>query len=370
MALEDQVAQLSQNVGNLVKLVSTQWENVVIDRTHTIHISSNGNVGIGNTSPSSKLSVAGRISTLNNNYFEALGSVCGGFDEYGESPIFYGAYNSLAFITNEGGSVSFSPDPTSGNASYLFDGTGNWVYWRNPSEDISITIDLPYTLNTIREFIIHFVSSYYPTSFTIELFNSNSNSWVLFDNVTNWNKNYYAKKMGNLGYNIDKVRITMHSYNSSDYVMISEIIMTRYSLPSMNYFLYRGGGQNVYGGVNLATDYGNVGIGTRTPNSTLHINGSLSLPITTKSANYTVSASDYIILGNASSGSITFTLPTAVGIAGRIYEFVKIDSSSNTITIDGAGSETINGALTKVLSTQWQRCRIVSNGVNWIILSE
>jgi hypothetical protein len=118
------------------------------------------------------------------------------------------------------------------------------------------------------------------------------------------------------------------------------------------------------------TAVGNVGINTTAPNSTLNCYGSLALATTTKTSNYTLTATDYIILGDASAGPITFNLPTAVGISGRIYEFVKIDSSSNAITIDGAGSETINGALTKTLTTQWQRCRIVSNNSNWIVLSE
>jgi hypothetical protein len=237
---------------------------------------SGGNVGIGTTAPGAKLTVAGRISTLHDNYFEALGSVYGGFDEYGETPLFYGAYNRMAFLTKEGGTVDFNPPPTSGTADALFDGTENWVYWQNPSGDISVTINLPTTWNYMRDLIIQFVSSYYPTAFTIEMFQTTDNAWHVFDDVTGWNKNYYAKKTGSFGYNVTKLRITMHAYNSSNYVHIAEIMWTLYNVPSMNYFLYRGGGQNVYGGVNLATVSGNVGIGTTAPDYKLRVEGTVA----------------------------------------------------------------------------------------------
>jgi DNA-binding transcriptional MerR regulator len=115
---------------------------------------------------------------------------------------------------------------------------------------------------------------------------------------------------------------------------------------------------------------GNVGIGTTTPNSLLQVAGAISTAITNKTAAYTVTASDSVLTGDASTASFTFTLPTASGIAGRKYTFVKTDSSANTVTIAGNGTETINGATTKVLSTQWARCEIVSNGTNWIIVGE
>lgn len=111
-----------------------------------------------------------------------------------------------------------------------------------------------------------------------------------------------------------------------------------------------------------------VGIGTNTPSSIVQINGSMSLPITTKTADYTATIDDYTILCNASTGIITITLPTAVGIGGRIYVIKKIDSSANAITIDGNGSETIDGAATQVLSAVFESMTIQSNGTAWYII--
>jgi hypothetical protein len=45
-----------------------------------------------------------------------------------------------------------------------------------------------------------------------------------------------------------------------------------------------------------------------------------------------------------------------------------LDSSGNAVTVDGNGAETINGAATKALSTQYETVHIMSDGANWIIL--
>ena len=99
--------------------------------------------------------------------------------------------------------------------------------------------------------------------------------------------------------------------------------------------------------------------------------GTLALrevPIANKTGAYTVVAGDYIITGDATTGAFTITLPTAVGIAGREYIIKKVDSSANAITVDANASETIDGALTQVISDQYTSITIVSNGSNWYII--
>jgi len=115
---------------------------------------------------------------------------------------------------------------------------------------------------------------------------------------------------------------------------------------------------------------GNVGIGTTSPNSTLHNAGSFAVAFAAKTANYTVTATDCVLTSDATAGTVTFTLPTAVGIAGRRYTFKRIDASANSTVIDGAGSETIDGATTKTLGAQWSAITVISNGVNWLVESQ
>ena len=90
--------------------------------------------------------------------------------------------------------------------------------------------------------------------------------------------------------------------------------------------------------------------------------------VVTKTAAYTITTDNRVILCDATSAAFTVTLPTAVGIEGREFTIVKTDSSVNAVTVDGNGSETINGATTKALSSQWDKVTVVSDGSNWVIV--
>jgi len=113
---------------------------------------------------------------------------------------------------------------------------------------------------------------------------------------------------------------------------------------------------------------GNVGIGTTTPSSTLDVDGSLAIPTIAKTANYTVTVSDHIILADASSTAFIVTLPAASGVAGRMYHIKKTDSSANAVTVDGNASETIDGGTTATIAAQFESIQIVCDGSNWHII--
>jgi len=112
---------------------------------------------------------------------------------------------------------------------------------------------------------------------------------------------------------------------------------------------------------------GNVGVGTTSPTSTFQNTGSFSQNIATKTGSYSLTASDYTIICN-NSANRNMNLPTAVGIAGRIYVIKKI-SASYTITITAIGSETIDGAASKTLTTQYSQMTVQSDGSNWYVIS-
>lgn len=91
---------------------------------------------------------------------------------------------------------------------------------------------------------------------------------------------------------------------------------------------------------------------------------STTLPSTNQTSTYAVNVSDCVI--NCTTGTFTVTLPTASGIQGQ-YFIVK-NSGTGIITIDAAGSETIDGELTKILAVQYESITVISDGANWMII--
>lgn len=78
---------------------------------------------------------------------------------------------------------------------------------------------------------------------------------------------------------------------------------------------------------------------------------------------YTVLTTDRVLNVDATSGNVTLNLYAISGNEGRWLEIRKSDSSSNTITLDGNGAETINGAATLVISSQYavEKVRVLSS---------
>lgn len=99
---------------------------------------------------------------------------------------------------------------------------------------------------------------------------------------------------------------------------------------------------------------------------TMFAGSSLKLPQAALSSNTTLDNTYYTVLVDATGGNRTITLPTATGNANRIYVVKKIDASANTVTIDGNGFN-IDGAATKVISTQWAGATVHCNGGGWYI---
>ena len=99
----------------------------------------------------------------------------------------------------------------------------------------------------------------------------------------------------------------------------------------------------------------------------LDINGSLNFKSVTKTDDYTA-ADEIVILCNAVSNNITITLPSAATYTDRVYYIKKIDSSAYTVTIDGNGTETIDGDETQVITVQYTSLTVCSDGSNWHII--
>ena len=90
--------------------------------------------------------------------------------------------------------------------------------------------------------------------------------------------------------------------------------------------------------------------------------GGITVPHTQVTGTYLVTADDYLI--ESTSGTFTISLPTAVGIKGKLY-IIK-NSGNGTITVDPNLSQTIDGNLTQILAAK-EALSIQSNGTNWIV---
>lgn len=82
------------------------------------------------------------------------------------------------------------------------------------------------------------------------------------------------------------------------------------------------------------------------------------------SADHTVGEESLLIV-DASAGDVTVTLPAAAG--GRLISVKKIDASSNTVTLQPSGGETIDGGVTATITVQWTTLTLQEVGGAWYI---
>jgi hypothetical protein len=80
----------------------------------------------------------------------------------------------------------------------------------------------------------------------------------------------------------------------------------------------------------------------------------------TKTANYTIIQGDGTIFANTTSGNITITLPAAT--VNEIYRIIKT-VAANTLTIQRAGTNTIEGQTSISLTGQYLSAQLYSDGV-------
>lgn len=100
-------------------------------------------------------------------------------------------------------------------------------------------------------------------------------------------------------------------------------------------------------------------------------NGGFKIKRTTTAIDYTVLNTDVYVEITNTAAPRTITLPTAASAtAGRMF-IIKDQSGgagTNNITIDGNAAETIDGAATKVINTNYGAVTIICDGANWLVI--
>ncbi len=118
----------------------------------------------------------------------------------------------------------------------------------------------------------------------------------------------------------------------------------------------------------------NVALGnTATISAGLALTGFLKPTVQTKTSTFTIdevvgaTTNATIFLCDSTSGSVTANLPAVATSTGRVLIFVKT-VSANSLIIDGASTETVNGATTKTSTGQYSIYAVVCDGTQWIAI--
>lgn len=87
-------------------------------------------------------------------------------------------------------------------------------------------------------------------------------------------------------------------------------------------------------------------------------------------AAYTLTRKDHTLLANATAASFTITLlPAGTNLTNQIISVQKNDTTANTVTIDGAGSELIDGTATITLSSPNQCVFLQAAQSGWHVIA-
>lgn len=111
-----------------------------------------------------------------------------------------------------------------------------------------------------------------------------------------------------------------------------------------------------------------IGVQTTAPKSGFEIGSSFGITAVTQTTSFTTDENKCLyLLDNTAAGlGAGVNLMTAGGRAGRIYIFVKVDSSANVVPIIPNGAELIDGVNSSVYLVQrGDFLAVISDGTNW-----
>lgn len=96
--------------------------------------------------------------------------------------------------------------------------------------------------------------------------------------------------------------------------------------------------------------------------------GSLRIASATKTANYTATVNDELLIFDCSAAARTLTLMAASTFANRTLRAIKGDTSANALTIDGNAAELVDGAATMILTGARDAVHLWCSGTEWYVL--
>lgn len=89
----------------------------------------------------------------------------------------------------------------------------------------------------------------------------------------------------------------------------------------------------------------------------------------TVTASFTANNDYQLYLIDATTGNVTATLPPAAAYKNKTFMFKRIDASGNSVTLARSSTNTIDGATSQSMASQYDFYAVHSNGSNWYLLS-
>lgn len=94
-----------------------------------------------------------------------------------------------------------------------------------------------------------------------------------------------------------------------------------------------------------------------------------TLQSVTKTSDYTVTTSDRLVYANTAGGNITLTLPAANAVSANTVFSASKTAAANTLTVQRAGSDTVNGGTNTTATALNARIDLISDGVSaWVTI--
>ena len=91
------------------------------------------------------------------------------------------------------------------------------------------------------------------------------------------------------------------------------------------------------------------------------------LPYVATAIALTADEDDCVIDVTAGAGGVTVTLPAVASTrVGKFYIVRNADGGAGNVTVDGDGSETINGVTSKDITSQYEGLLVVNSGSAWL----
>lgn len=86
------------------------------------------------------------------------------------------------------------------------------------------------------------------------------------------------------------------------------------------------------------------------------------------SAAYKTNNPGEVVLVDAAGGAVTVTLPPVKQFYGQIVQVKKMDNSGNAVAIAAQAGQTIDGAASISITSQYNSFTLLSTGTEWVIV--